>query len=696
MLNKPILGYDIYKVMSTKTILIKIANSVPAAFSILGFTVPLVLYFKTSELFEFNKMVITYLLTTYILFAWAVKCVLEGKIIFRKTLIDIPLLLFVLSQTISTLLSIDRQTSIFGYYSRFHGGLLSTLAYSVLYWAFVSNMNSKNTKTFLYSLLGAGIISSCYGVLQHFGIDKNIWVQDVQQRVFSTFGQPNWMAAWLVAVLPIIWTLLMKDQEKTYLKNTLLAISALLYWALLYTKSRSGILAFFVLLFLYFGSLTLVDNRVIQKSKSLVAKIIVPFFLLTLFIGTPWTPSLLSQPNSNVQQEKEELTTPSGTVLESGGTDSGKIRLIVWRGALGVWKQYPIFGSGVETFAYSYYQKRPIEHNNVSEWNYLYNKAHNEFLNFLATTGLVGLGTYIGLVAAIFYVGIKQLKKAKTWAITLLAAVTAILITNFFGFSVVPVALLFFLYPAIVLSVDKEKHSEAGKLEKIEPTKIGISLMCLLVFGWIVYLIAQYWHADTIYTKGKDYNSSGDYSKAFETLSQAIKLNPGEANYHIELAKSASNLSIIAYTQEEATASANLTKFSLAKVEASSKLSPNNPVLLMSQAQVLLNLHTIHPEVASELISKLEYAKTLSPTNPRVPHSLGIVYARIGQPQRSLEYFKQAIELKPDYKEPRIGLAVIYAQEGMKDKAKLELEYIINYIDPKDENVKKMIEELDI
>lgn len=689
--------YTIYKVVPTKTILIKIANSVPIAFSILGFTVPLVLYFKTSELFEFNKMVITYLLTTYILFAWAIKCVLEGKIIFRKTPVDIPLLSFVLSQTISTLLSIDRQTSIFGYYSRFHGGLLSTFTYSILYWAFVSNMNSKNTKMFLYSLLGAGIISSCYGILQHFGIDKDIWVQDVQERVFSTFGQPNWMAAWLVAVLPIVWTLLLiiEGREKTYLKNILFAISALFYWALLYTKSRSGILAFFVLLFLYFGSLILLNNKVIQRSKSLIAKIIAPLFLLTLFIGTPWTPGLSSLINTSVNQTVQQpVVTPGGTVLEVGGTDSGKIRLIVWKGAIDVWRQYPIFGSGVETFAYSYYQHRPIEHNTVSEWNYLYNKAHNEFLNYLATTGLVGLGTYIGLIAAIFFVGIKQLKNAKIWAITLLGAVTTILITNFFGFSVVPVALLFFLYPAIVLSIDKEKQSEAGKLEKIEPSKIGVSLMCFFVFGWITYSIAQYWYADTIYTKGKDYNLSGDYSKAFESLSQSIKLNPREANYHIELAKSASNLSIIAYTQEEATASASLAKLSLAEVDVSSKLSPKNPVVLMYQAQVLLNLLTTYPEVANTLISKLEYAKSLSPTNPRVPHSLGIVYAKLGDRRRSIEYFKQAIELKQDYKEPRIGLAVIYAQEGMKDKAKAELEYIINYIDPKDENVKKMIEEL--
>ena len=35
----------------------------------------------------------------------------------------------------------------------------------------------------------------------------------------------------------------------------------------------------------------------------------------------------------------------------------------------------------------------------TSEWDYLYNKAHNEYLNYLTTTGIVGLGTHLLLLA---------------------------------------------------------------------------------------------------------------------------------------------------------------------------------------------------------------------------------------------------------------------------------------------------------
>src|SRR3989344_257236 len=127
-------------------------------FCLLFFLVPLVLWPYTSEVFEFNKMVLTYVFTILIVSAWLTRIVLVKKIIFRRTILDIPLLVFFGSQVITTLLSIDPQTSFLGYYSRFNGGLLSTLCYSLLYWAFVSNLDHKSALRTLYSVLASAVI----------------------------------------------------------------------------------------------------------------------------------------------------------------------------------------------------------------------------------------------------------------------------------------------------------------------------------------------------------------------------------------------------------------------------------------------------------------------------------------------------------------------------------------------------------
>src|SRR3989344_4343696 len=128
----------------------------------LFFLIPLTFFPFSSELFEFNKLVAVYLFTVLIMAAWLWRCLAAKKFVFRRTILDIPILLFLAAMTLSTVFSIDLRTSILGYYSRFHGGLLSYLCYCLLYWAFVSNMDRKKTLTACYFLLATAFLVSAY------------------------------------------------------------------------------------------------------------------------------------------------------------------------------------------------------------------------------------------------------------------------------------------------------------------------------------------------------------------------------------------------------------------------------------------------------------------------------------------------------------------------------------------------------
>ena len=397
-------------------------------FAVLLFLVPLILWPFTSEIFEFNKMILTYMVTALIVSTWAIRMVVEKKIIFRRTILDIPLLVFLVSQLLSTLFSIDPRTSSLGYYSRFNGGLLSTVCYSLLLWAFVSNINAKSAVRLIYITFISATLVSVYGILERFGIDKNIWVQDVQNRIFSTLGQPNWLAAFLVALLPLTWGGYLK-KPYSYI------LSGLFFTTLLFTKSRSGLLAFAIADVIFWGLTFVKDRGLFSKG---FWKFNIVFLILFLIIGNPFR-------GSNIQSQA-----PSGPALETGGTESGAIRKIVWKGAFEIWKHYPVFGTGVETFAYSYYKFRPATHNLVSEWDFIYNKAHNEYLNLAANTGTVGLAAYL------FLTGTSVLLFIRKSRFDLMAGYVGLLVTNFFGFSVVPTQLLFFLFPALVLTQDEK------------------------------------------------------------------------------------------------------------------------------------------------------------------------------------------------------------------------------------------------
>ena len=133
---------------------------------------------------------------------------------------------------------------------------------------------------------------------------------------------------------------------------------------------------------------------------------------MILIVGTPFTPSVNEFANKNEKVNIEAVAESEyrPPALEVGGTESGEIRKIVWRGAVEIYKNYPLLGSGPETFAYSYYNFRPQEHNLVSEWDFLYNKAHNEYLNYLATVGIIGTTAYLILILttlASFFLALK-------------------------------------------------------------------------------------------------------------------------------------------------------------------------------------------------------------------------------------------------------------------------------------------------
>ena len=186
------------------------------SFYVLFFAVPLFWLPLNSELFEFNKMLLVYFLTVVIVTSWIVKGLAEKEFRIRRTSLDIPIVLFLAANILSTIFSLDPHTSIFGYYGRWNGGLLSTIAYISLYYALVSNTDIGQVLGYIWTTLVSGILVAIYGVLQHpnplfaqkvgattiyHGIDYNYWAVDVENRVFSTLGQPNWLAAFLAMVI---------------------------------------------------------------------------------------------------------------------------------------------------------------------------------------------------------------------------------------------------------------------------------------------------------------------------------------------------------------------------------------------------------------------------------------------------------------------------------------------------------------
>lgn len=688
-------------------------------------TVPLFFLFSTDELFEFNKMMLTYSITLLIALSYVAYVVVQKPISLPKTPLDIPIALFFISQLLSTVFSIHPFTSLFGYYSRFHGGLLSTITYIVLYYAVVGTVRPKEIKKLLCTLLIPGILVSVYAALEHFGhsfscllISKgssfgvDCWVQDVQSRVFATFGQPNWLAAFLIALIPISLSGIGATRSQ-YLRIGSVLTTLLFVLVLIYTQSRSGIIGFIIstALFACIISWWFMRKQVSLQQAYLLGIVGVGAISFLLWYPTPVsefiTSKVLPKP-AQVQPvaDSQAPTSPPVNRLEIGGTDSGDIRKIVWTGAYNVWRRYPLFGSGVETFAYSYYQDRPAEHNLVSEWDFLYNKAHNEFLNFLATTGIAGFATYCFFLGscAVLYIRLVYQKHSDAqsnthwYGLAFLSATVALTISNFFGFSTVAVAILLFLFPALAVIALRGENAQAQKLIDLPPHNhaaiLSIFTSLALIAIFCLAIIYRYWSADVDFTAGKTALREGQLREGFAKLEQAISKNPQEALFVDTLASEYASYAVQFAQAGQATTAAQLATRSVGYIRKTLELNSRQLNFYKTSARSLIILSQFDDQYLQAAQEVLTSAHVLAPTDPKVIYNLGLVEIGLGNREKGISLLEETVQLKPNYDTVRAQLAVEYEKTGDYQQALEQLKYIVEYINPNATDVQQKIASL--
>jgi len=742
--------------------IINICNKViEFSFYAIFLLIPLAIAGDTSELFEFNKMWLAFCLGIVIATSWIIKSIVKKELRIQRTPLDIPILLFLVSLFLSTIFSWDRHISIWGYYSRFNGGLLSIILYIFLYYAFVSNFLNRDdgifkspigaVKRFLNLSIITGVIVSLWGLPSHFGydptclvfrgsLDVSCWAADFQPRVriFSTLGQPDWLAAYLSILLPISIAFLLKNfkfEAKNRFKINRLgffySISSILFYTdLLYTRSRSAIIAVGIalifLLFAYFY---------IKKVKFKVLNFAIPaliFLLITFFVGLPFAifskfsyqevKNRLGPPPSKTQT-KAEKPAPAHTG-ELGGTDSGKIRLLVWQGAVEAFRNNPIFGTGVETFAFAYYRYKSPAHNLTSEWNFLYNKAHNEFLNYLVTTGTFGITTYLLMIGWFLYLSFKKIlillkkKEQENFLLTsgLLAGYITILITNFFGFSVVMVNIYFFLIPIFVFILEnmiKEEKQLLPTGSQFSPFQWMGAITTVVIGFYLLFTLFSYWNADKAYAYGYNLDRVGLYQDAYSYLHKAVLGRSGEPVFRDEMAVNDAILATQLLSQKDlqnaSAAAQTASTLSNEAVSTSNDLVssyPNNFVFWKTRIRIFYTLSQVDPSLLPLALDAVRKAAELSPNDASIIYNLGVIEGQSGNVDKAIEVLERDVKLKPDYKDAHYALGLFYHQAAVDKNGKVvnreflqkaigQMKYILTYINSSDTQAQEALKTLE-
>ena len=296
-------------------------------------------------------------------------------------------------------------------------------------------------------------------------------------------------------------------------------------------------------------------------------------------------------------------------------------------------------------------------------------KAHNEYLNYLATTGLVGFIPYILLILAVLFLLLKNSTRNSTLDfrnLAILSSYISILITNGFGFSVVIVSVFFFLIPTLTIDTSSDDSiSNHKKLKKIIPVLI-ILFLILIKNLFYSYL------ADIYFAKYESNNSRQEYQLAYQNILTTVSFRPNEPNYLISLSIAAAKMAIL--TKDQTYIDQSI-KSSAKAIE----ISPANINYLKQQAQAYYYLATIDSKYLINTIESMLQANKLAPTDAKILYSTGQFLESAQLLDDAIYYYQQAVELKPNYDHAYFALGKIYYDQKKYDLAKKNLELNLKY-----------------
>ena len=631
----------------------------------LALITPIIFTTQTTELYEVPKMFFVYAVSLILLFLTVTKFIISRKILIPKNPVTFAFAVFVAIQTLSTFFSIDKYTSIFGFPTRLNGGLLSQFAYLVIFATALINLSKDRAKKILLTTVATAIFVSLWGIPSHFGRDPSCliltgqltsgcWQADFnpQLRIFSTLGQPNWLASYLVLTIPL--SLAMSLFFKSTKGKILFASFAIIqFMALVLTASRAGLAGILASLLLFF-ILTGVKN--ISKNWKLITFALVTFLVIFTVFGTNLTSRSL-EPVSQIQETKTNTTTASQNQETSLPTESVKIRLIVWQGAFDIFKKWPALGSGPETFVSSYFMLRPQVHNKTSEWAFYYNKAHNEFLNYLATGGALGFLSYLALIFAIAYSLYKTFRDSSRPAlpagrsdfvniasIGALAAFAGYLVTIFFGFSVVATqTTLFLILASTIAGAQTLKFYQLNLPQK--KYQFPILIVTIVVCAFMLSHILRAFASDILNKRAQN-RQSVDAEKALYTYRNSLTASPFKNPY---LIADAANTQATYLNNFEVSGNQQLIDNTDKLAQSAYDLSENNYLIVQKVAKTYLliaNYSEDYQDKAETLGNRLTL---LAPTYPDAWLTLAKIQIVLEKNDEAANSLDKALSLKPDY-----------------------------------------------
>nr|WP_290667830.1 tetratricopeptide repeat protein [Ardenticatena sp.] len=343
---------------------------------------------------------------------------------FWKQPLVLPWAGMVLVYLLTTLWSVSPRISFWGAYIR-RQGAYSNLSYMLIFLLIYLILRRREQMGRLITVvLLTSTPAAIYGIIQHFGLDPLPWGGDVTKRVSSVAGNPIFIAAYLIMVVPFTIAkiiehagrLLRDDEDDEATLPASLLLGAYLFLlviqglTILYSQSRGPMIGLAVGLYFFalVGALHLKSRR--QRLTASFATIAAAVFGIAFLI-------VFNLPNSPLADLRDApYIGRLGRVFETE-SGTGRVRLLIWEGVLDLLAADPmrtLIGYGDETLYVMYPQHYKPDLAQLENRNASPDRSHNETFDALAMRGVIGFAVQLLLFASLFYYLLKWLGLIRT------------------------------------------------------------------------------------------------------------------------------------------------------------------------------------------------------------------------------------------------------------------------------------------
>lgn len=651
-----------------------------ASVYVLLFLLPLFFLPFTANVLEYQKQVLLFLLTLISLSCWVAYILTSDKLEVKKGLLDIAVLAFLLTALLSTLLSLFRYGSFWGFPLPGSSSFLALLSFAVLYFVIVNLFKKEEIPFLLLTLFASAFLGGLVFLFHAFG-SFIIPFDFAQSRFFNTVGQVNalslYFALLLILLLPLLFFV------KRLFKFILAVFGITFLLVLLIVNFKAAWIVFLA------GSSSLFALTAIGLKKARHSAF-TALLMAFLVIGLLFTFSRFSFP-WGLQG-----------YFEVSPSQRASFQVLKEMGARQI-----IFGAGPGTFFYNWAKHKPQDINQTIFWDVRFSQPASEVLGQLTGKGILGLLAFLFLIGVCLRALFRQLLE-RTLEVKAAAAGNRFLLWGVFG-GLLSLLVAFFLYPAnfslmllfwLLVSFCALLGSSKTWVFDLQASSARavaapFSAVLILILGiGLAIIYGQQYAAEVRYYQGLKAFQAGEVEKAGEFILRATNLNPSIDVYWRDLSQvfSVQLQGLFARTdlsQEEAASRArSLIADTVNAAGQATVVDPQNVANWNIRGFVLRSMVGILGGAEDWALQSYEKARELEPGSPFIVTEIGRTYLAksdvLAQQQKAEERaeslqlarqsFEKAIELKSDYAPAHFQIAMIHIREQKIAEAIEQLE----------------------